>query len=157
MGWVLTVFIDADGCPVKDEVYRVAERYGLDVRVVANHYTHTPASPRIEAVVVPKDFDAADNWIVEHTGPGDIVVTADILLAARCLTQGARVVGPKGQEITGESIGDAVASRELAPTPPRNGRSHRRPAPMDKKDRSRFLSKLDEMVNAVRRDAGSAG
>ena len=154
---MLTVFIDADGCPVKDEVYRVAQRYGLTVRVVANHYTRVPQSPQVEAVVVANDMDAADNWIVDHAGPGDIVVTADIPLTARCLAKGARVVGLKGQELTEESIGDAVASRELGQHLRDMGVMTGGPAPTDKRDRSRFLSKLDEVVNAIRRQTGSGG
>lgn len=147
-----TIYIDADGCPVKDETYKVARRYQLAVRVVANRQTQVPSSPLIEAVVVGKGFDEADDWIVEQAGVGDIVITADIPLAARCLQKGARVLGPKGKPFTDDSIGDAVASRELSRHLREMGVHTDGPAPMAKKDRSRFLAKLDELVNAIRRE-----
>jgi uncharacterized protein YaiI (UPF0178 family) len=147
-----TIYIDADGCPVKGETYKVAKRYQLAVRVVANRHVQVPLSPLIETVVVGQGFDEADNWIVEHATVGDIVITADIPLAARCLEKGARVLGTKGKPFTEDSIGDAVASRELSQQLREMGVFTGGPAPMGKKDRSRFLSKLDEMVNAIRRD-----
>ena len=147
-----TIYIDADGCPVKDETYRVARRYQLAVRVVANHRVQVPPSPLIEAVVVGRGLDEADDWIVEHATVGDIVITADIPLAARCLEKGARVLGTKGKPFTENSIGDAVASRELSRQLREMGVHTGGPAPMGKKDRSRFLSRLDELVNAIRRD-----
>jgi uncharacterized protein YaiI (UPF0178 family) len=147
-----TIYIDADGCPVKDETYKVAGRYQLAVRVVANRHTQVPSSPLIEAVVVGKGFDEADDWIVEQASVSDIVITADILLAARCLQKGARVLGPKGKPFTEDSIGGAVASRELSQHLREMGVHTGGPAPMAKKDRSRFLAKLDELVNAIRRE-----
>ena len=147
-----TIYIDADACPVKDETYRVAGRYQLPVRVVANSHMRVPDSPLIGVMVVGNEMDAADDWIVENAGVGDIVITADILLAARCLGNGARVLGPKGKPFTEDCIGDAVASRELSQHLRESGLITGGPAPMAKKDRSRFLSKLDEMVNAIRRD-----
>ena len=147
-----TIFIDADGCAVKDEIYKVAARYQLPVRVVANRYTQVPASPLVEAIVVGKGLDEADDWIAEQAGVGDIVVTADIPLAARCLEAGARAVGPKGRPFTEDSIGNAVASRALSEHLREIGINTGGPSPMAAKDRSRFLSKLDEMVNAIRRD-----
>jgi uncharacterized protein YaiI (UPF0178 family) len=149
---VTTIYIDADGCPVKNETYKVARRYQLAVRVVANHHVQVPASPLIEVIVVGKGLDEADDWIVEHAGAGDIVITADIPLAARCLQAGARVLGPKGRAFTDDSIGDAVASRALSQHLREIGVNTGGPAPMAAKDRSRFLSRLDEMVNAIRRD-----
>ena len=151
------IFIDADGCPVKREVYRVAARYGLKVFVVANSYQGMPGMPLVEAVVVGTGFDAADNWIAGHVAPDDIVVTNDIPLADRCLKRGARVLGAKGNEFTEDSIGNALAAREL--------NSHLRdlgimgggPKPMQNKDASRFLSKLDEIVNAVMRQCPPQG
>lgn len=154
---MLTIFIDADGCPVKDEVYRVALRYGLTVRVVANTPIAVPRSKRIETVVVKNTPDAADFWIAEHVEPDDIVVTADIPLAASCLEKKARVVGPKGREFTGDSIGEALAMRELTGHLRDMGIMTGGPAPFASKDRSRFLSRLDEIVNAIRRQAGVAG
>lgn len=147
-----TIYIDADGCPVKDEAYKVAKRYQLAVRVVANRRNQVPSSPQIEAVVVGKGFDEADDWIVEQATVGDIVITADIPLAARCLKEGTRVLGPKGKPFTDDSIGDAVASRELSQHLREIGVHTGGPAPMAKKDRSRFLAKLDELVNAIRRE-----
>jgi len=148
----ITIYIDADGCPVKDETYKVARRYQLAVRVVANHHIQLPPLPLIEAITVGSGFDEADDWIVEHAGAGDIVITADIPLAARCLQNGARVLGQKGKEFTEDSIGNAVASRELSQHLREMGIHTGGPAPMAKKDRSRFLAKLDELVNAIRRE-----
>ena len=107
---MLTVFVDADACPVKDEVYRVARRYGLRVAVVANAPLRVPVGPLVELVVRP-GFGAADDWIAEQAGPGDIVVTADIPLAARCLAKGARALSPKGQPFTENDIGSALVVR----------------------------------------------
>ena len=146
-----TVYIDADGCPVKDETYKVALRYGLAVRAVANRHTQVPSSPLIEAVVVGQRFDEADDWIAERAGDGDIVITADIPLAARCLERGAAVLGHKGRRFTEESIGDALASRELSQTLREMGVQTGGPAPMAKKHRSHFLSSLDELINALER------
>lgn len=147
-----TIYIDADACPVKDETYKVARRYQLAVRVVANRYTQVPPSTLIQAIVVGNALDAADDWIAERAGISDIVITADILLAARCLHNGARVLGPKGKPFTDDSIGDSVASRALAQHLRESGLNSGGPAPMSKRDRSRFLAKLDELVNAIRRD-----
>lgn len=146
------IYIDADGCPVKDETYKVARRYQLVVRVVSNHPVHVPVWPQIEAIVVGNRLDEADDWIAERASAGDIVVTADIPLAARCLQAGARVIGPKGKAFTEDSIGDAVASRALSQHLREIGVNTGGPAPMAAKDRSRFLSRLDEMINAIRRD-----
>ncbi len=147
---MLTIYIDADACPVKDEVYRVARRYAMPVKVVANAPLRVPADALVELVVCP-GFGAADDWIAEQAGPGDIVITADIPLAARCLEKGARVLGPKGHPFTDNDIGSALAMRELMDELRQGGAVTGGPAPMTAKDRSRFLSKLDETVNAVRR------
>src|SRR5947209_20055919 len=109
---MLTLYVDADACPVKQEVYRVARRYGLPVKVVANAPLRVPADPLVELVVQP-GFGAADDWIAAHAGEGDVVVTADIPLAARCLANRARVLGPKGKPFTESDIGSALALREL--------------------------------------------
>jgi uncharacterized protein len=148
-----TIYIDADACPVKDEVYRVAQRYSLPVKVVANAPQRVPPDARIELVVRP-GFGAADDWIAEQAGPGDIVVTADIPLAARCLARQARVLGPKGIAFTESDIGSALAMRDLLADLRQGGESPAGlggPAPMTAKDRSRFLSKLDELATAARR------
>ena len=147
---MLTIYIDADACPVKDEVYRVARRYAMPVKVVANAPLRVPAGDLVELVVCP-GFGAADDWIAEQAGPGDIVITADIPLAARCLEKGARVLGPKGHPFTGNDISSALAMRELMDELRQGGAVTGGPAPMTAKDRSRFLSKLDETVNALRR------
>jgi uncharacterized protein YaiI (UPF0178 family) len=147
---MLTIYVDADACPVKSEVYRVAGRYALRVAVVANAPLRVPSDPLVE-LVVRQGFGAADDWIAEQAGPGDIVITADIPLAARCLERGARVLGPKGSEFTEEDIGSALAMRELMDTLRQGGERTSGPAAMTARDRSRFLSRLDEVVNAVRR------
>jgi uncharacterized protein YaiI (UPF0178 family) len=147
---VLTVYVDADACPVKDEVYRVARRYALRVVVVANAPLRVPVDALVELVVRP-GFGAADDWIAEQAGPGDVVVTADIPLAARCLAKGARALSPKGHSFTDNDIGAALAMRDLMDELRQGGAVTGGPAPMTPKDRSRFLSKLDEVINAVRR------
>jgi uncharacterized protein len=147
---VLTIYVDADACPVKDEVYRVARRYSMPVKVVANAPLRVPAGPLVELVVRP-GFGAADDWIAEQAGPGDVVVTADIPLAARCLLKGARVLDSKGRPFTDADIGEALAMRDLMDGLRQAGAVTSGPTPMTARDRSRFLSKLDEAVNAVRR------
>src|SRR5262245_54728354 len=147
---MLTIFVDADACPVKDEVYQVARRYQLPVKVVANASLRVPAEALVELVVCP-GFGAADDWIAEQVGRGDIVITADIPLAARCLAKEARVLGPKGHPFTEHEIGSALATRDLMEQLRQGGTMTGGPAAMAPKDRSRFLSKLDEAVNAVRR------
>ena len=146
----MTIYVDADACPVKDEVYRVARRYGLRVAVVANSPLRVPADPLVE-LVVRHGFGATDDWIAEQAGPGDIVVTADIPLAARCLAKEARVLDPKGCPFTENDIGVVMALRDLMDQLRQGGAVTGGPAPRTPKDRSRFLSKLDEAVNAVRR------
>jgi len=147
---MLTIYIDADACPVKDEVYRVARRYGMHVAVVANAPLRVPADALIE-LVVRRGFGAADDWIAEQAGPGDIVITADIPLAARCLAKEARVLDPKGRRLTDNDIGSVLAMRDLMDELRQGGVVTGGPAPMTSKDRSRFLSRLDEAVNAMRR------
>jgi len=149
----ICIYIDADACPVKAEIYRVAERYGLRVFVVANAYMAVPRDPRIERVVVGDGFDAADDWIASRAGSGDIVVTADIKLADRCLKAGAAVIGSTGVPFTASSIGMAVASRALMEDLRAMGEVTGGPKPMTPRDRSRFLSALDETVQRLRRAA----
>jgi uncharacterized protein len=144
------IYIDADACPVKDEVYRVAERYKLSVILVANQNIKTPLSQWIEMKVVTGSFDAADDWIVQEAKANDVVITADILLAQRCVLKGTKVLGPKGEEFTEDNIGSIVASRELMQNLRHMGEKGG-PAPMDKKARSQFLNKLDQILQALKR------
>lgn len=147
---MLTIYIDADACPVKDEVYRVARRYQMRVLVVARASMWTPADELIEMVACA-GFGVVDDWIAERAGEGDIVITADIPLAARCLANDAHVLDPRGNAFTESDIGAALAMRELMAALRQDGTVTGGPAPMTPKDRSRFLSKLDEAINAVRR------
>lgn len=148
------IFVDADACPVKDEVYKVARRYGLKVFVVAGTFLMAPREPLIERVIVEAGPDAADDWIAEQVGRGDIVVTHDIPLADRSLKAGALVIGPSGRVFTEDSIGQALASRAIGEHLRSVGEVTRGPAPFQAKDRSRFLSALDEAVHRARRLAG---
>jgi uncharacterized protein YaiI (UPF0178 family) len=150
----ISIFVDADACPVKAEVYRVAERYGLRVYVVANSFINVPRDPRVERVVVNDSFDAADDWIAEHAGATDIVVTADIPLADRSLKKGATVIGSTGVPFTSASIGMAMANRDLLANLRAMGEMSGGPKPMTQRDRSRFLSTLDEAVNRLKRRSG---
>ena len=149
----MPIFIDADACPVKEEIYRVARRHAVKVFVVANAPIRVPREELIELVVVPGGFDAADDWIVAHAALGDVVVTTDIPLAERGLKNGARVLGPKGHEFHEDSIGEAMATRALLEMLRHSGDFMGGPAAFAKADRSRFLSKLDELLHAVRRGA----
>ncbi len=146
------IFIDADGCPVKDETYKVAERYQLKVIIVANKALTIPLNPLLEMKVVSGNFDAADDWIVENCNNGDIVITADILLAERCVKKLARVLGHKGDEFTEDNIGSAVASRELMQNLRHMGEVKGGPAPMDKKAKSNFLGTLDRIIQSLKKD-----
>lgn len=145
------IFVDADGCPVKKEVYRVAQRYGLNVTLVANSWVETPKADWVKMIIVGHGLDAADDWIVEHVASGDIVISADIPLAARCLEKDARVLGPTGRVFTEDSIGEALASRELLSQLRELGTMTGGPAPFDRRDRSRFLQRLDEVIQRGRR------
>jgi len=147
------IFIDADACPVKEEVYRVAARYGLKVFVVANSFIRTPRDASIELVSVGQGFDAADDWIAERATPQDIVITSDIPLAGRCLKAGAVVVAPNGKPFTESSIGMALAMRELMSDLRSMGEAKGGPPPFSPRDRSAFLSALDEAVTRLRRTA----
>jgi len=148
---MLDVFIDADACPVKDEVYRVAKRHGLVVYVVSNSWIRVPESADVRAIVVKGDFDAADDWIVEHAGADDIVISSDIPLAARCLQKGAAVLRPNGRPFTEDNIGDALASRELLSQLRELGEVSGGPAPFAARDRSVFLQRLEEAIQTLRR------
>ena len=140
------ILVDADACPVKDEVVRVAARHGLKTIFVANFGLRPSRDPLIENVMVPQGADAADDWIVEHAGAGDIVITSDIPLAGRALKQGATVLGPTGRPFTESSIGMALAMRELNQHLRETGESRGLNAGFTAKDRSMFLQALDEAV-----------
>ena len=145
------IYVDADACPVKDEVYRVAQRYGLKVLLVSNAWLRAPNEEWIAVVVVGAELDAADAWIVEHVTEDDIVVTADIPLAALCLEKGSSVLGPRGRPFTEDSIGGALATRELMSQLREMGEVTGGPPAFEKRDRSQFLQALDQMVHAIRK------
>lgn len=149
----IQIYIDADACPVKDETYKVAARYKIKTYVVANSHLKIPLDPLVEMKIVTGAFDAADDWIAESVTDRDIVITADILLAERCVKKGARALGPKGVEFTEDNIGSAVANRELMQNLRHMGEMRGGPAPMDKKARSNFLGKLDQIIQALLRKA----
>lgn len=148
-----SIFIDADACPVKDEVYRVAARYGLQVFVVSNAWINTPREKWIEQVVVDAGPDLADDWIAERAGPGDVVITADIPLADRCLKAGAQALKSNGQPFTPDSIGSALAGRLVGEHLRSIGVATSGPPPFGAADRSRFLQALDQAVVRARKVA----
>jgi uncharacterized protein len=148
---VLHIYVDADACPVKQEVYRVARRYGLGVTLVANSWMRVPDESWLALEVVGEGFDAADDWIVGRVRPDDIVITADVPLASRCLKGGARVIGPTGRPFTDDNIGQVVATRDLLAGMRGAGEMTGGPPPITKRDRSRFLQQLDEVVQSIRR------
>jgi uncharacterized protein len=149
---LLHIFVDADACPVKPEVYRVASRYRLDVTLVANSWMRVPNERWLALKVVEDGFDAADDWIVEHVQPHDIVITGDIPLASRCLKRGAHVIGPTGKPFTENNIGETVATRDLLSELRGAGEITGGPPPLKKLDRSRFLQRLDEVIQSIRRN-----
>ena len=143
----IRIYVDADACPVKDETYRVAQRYGLKTFVVSNSFMMIPSHPLIERVIVDAGPDAADDWIAERARPGDIVVTQDIPLADRALRAGASAVAPTGRPFTADSIGQALAQRALMEQLRSSGEFTGGPKPFDRGDRSRFLQALDLLVS----------
>lgn len=150
---MLEIYVDADACPVKEEVFRVAERHRLFVHIVSNRWHRVPGHPLIRGVVVPEGPDSADNWIAERIGTGDIAVTTDIPLAARCLDRQARVLAPNGKPFAEASIGMALATRELMAHLRETGQITGGPSSYTRQDRSRFLSALETMIQAIRRGA----
>jgi len=152
----ITIYIDADACPVKDETYKVAGRYGLKVYVVANAYINVPRVEMIERVVVAEGPDAADDWIAERAGPGDIVITADVPLASRCVKAGAVALSPSGKAFDERSIGMALATRNLMDDLRSAGEITGGPKPFSPRDRSSFLSALDLAVVRLKRDGFGA-
>jgi uncharacterized protein len=147
----MQIFIDADACPVKDEVYKVAARYGLTTTVVSNSFIQIPASALIARMIVDAGPDVADDWIAERTGPGDIVVTNDIPLAERVLKAGGAAIAPNGRVFTPDSIGAALANRAIGEHLRSIGEVTGGPKAFDRTARSRFLQALDEAVNRERR------
>jgi len=148
---LLHIFVDADACPVKQEIYRVADRYKLSVTLVAGSRMRIPDDARIALKVVDQGLDAADDWIVEHLEADDIVITGDVPLAARCVRKGAYVLGTSGKPFTEDNIGSALATRDLLSGLRELGEVTGGPPPFDKRDRSRFLEGLDTAVNEIRR------
>jgi uncharacterized protein len=147
----LRILVDADACPVKEEVYKVAFRHEVPVAIVSNSHLRVPPHPLIEGVVVSAGFDAADDWIAEAAGAKTVVITADILLADRCLKSGATVIAPNGKPFTANSIGTAVATRAIMADLRAGGDVVGGPPPFSKSDRSRFLSALDEALVRLKR------
>ena len=148
---MLHIYVDADACPVKEEIYRVAKRYHLGVTLVAGSRMRLPDEPGVVLKVVDQGLDAADDWIVEHVEANDIVITADIPLAARCIRKGAYVLGITGKPFTAENIGTALATRDLLSELRLVGEITGGPPPFAKRDRSRFLQALDKAINEILR------
>ncbi len=147
----LRILVDADACPVKDEIYRVAERHAVPVSIVANSAFRVPVGPMVDRVVVSDGFDAADDWIAERADAKSIVITADILLADRCLKAGATVIAPTGKPFTTSSIGSAIATRAIMADLRAGGDVIGGPAPFGKADRSRFLSAREAALVRMKR------
>jgi uncharacterized protein YaiI (UPF0178 family) len=153
----IIILVDADACPVKPEIYKVAERHGLKVFVVANAPIAVPRTPMVERVVVPGGMDEADHWIAERARPGAIVVTADIPLASRSVKAGATTIAPNGRAFTDDSIGTALAVRNLMDDLRSAGAATRGPPPFSQKDRSAFLSALDLAIVRLKRAGFAPG
>jgi hypothetical protein len=145
------IYVDADACPVKDEIYRVASRHGLPVSVVAGNFIRVPQDPMIERIAAGSRMDAADDWIAGRAGPGDIVVTSDIPLASRCVKAGAEVIAPNGKPFTEASIGMTLAVRNLMTDLRSSGEVTGGPKSFAARDRSAFLSALDQTIRRIQR------
>jgi len=145
------IYVDADACPVKDEIYRVAARHGLPVSVVAGNFIRVPPDPLIERVAAGSGMDAADDWIAERAGKGDIVVTSDIPLASRCVKAGCEVIAPTGKPFTEASIGMTLAVRNLMTDLRSSGEVTGGPRSFTSRDRSAFLSALDQTIRRIQR------
>lgn len=148
----LIIYVDADGCAVKEEIYKLARRHHIKVILVANQYLNIPSEPIIEMKVVSGGFDAADDWIAENIEKSDILITSDLLLADRCIQRGARVVGPKGRELDSENIGSALAIRNLNSHLRDLGHKNTGPKAMEKENRSQFLSTMDHVIHRCLRE-----
>ena len=151
---MLSIFVDADACPVKKEIYVVAKRHNLRVILVSNQPMRDPQEDWIQLIIVGSELDEADDWIVDHLESDDIIVSADIPLADRCLKRGACVLGPTGRPFTEDNIGEALATRDLLTRLYESRTIMGGPAPLKKEDRSRFLHSLDEMIQSIRRRRG---
>ena len=146
------IYIDADSCAVRNETYKVAARYHLKVIVVANQYLNTPLDINIQMQVVSGNFDAADDWIIENIKPGDILITSDILLAERAVKKNIKVIGQKGDEFDEENIGSAISGREINEHLRNLGNKKTGSSVMTKNDRSKFLGKLDQVIQKLKRE-----
>ena len=146
-----SIYVDADACPVKQEIYRVVRRYDLNVTLVANSWMRIPDEKGLSLKIVEEGFDVADDWIVDHVQSNDIVVTADIPLASRCLKKDAFVIGTTGKPFTKDNIGQVLATRDLLSDLRSAGEITSGPKPLMKQDRSRFLQQLDEVIQLIRR------
>ncbi len=149
----MKILVDGDACPVKDEIVRVATRTGLPVTMVSNQGLRAALGPNVTNIMVGAEFDAADHWIVDHCAPDDIVITADIQLAARCLEKHAHVLGPSGQAFTADNIGSALAGRELSAYLREAGEIKGHNPGFTKQDRSQFLQALDTLIGRIKRGA----
>jgi uncharacterized protein YaiI (UPF0178 family) len=149
----IRIYVDADACPVKDEIYRVAARHGLPVTVVANGFIRVPQDPLIDRVAAGSAPDAADDWIAQRAGAHDIVITADIPLASRCVKVGAQVIAPNGKPFTADSIGMTLAVRNLMHDLRSAGEVTGGPRPFEPRDRSAFLAALEQAIRRVQRAA----
>lgn len=153
----ICILVDADACPVKAEIYRVAERHDLRVIIVANSFIQIPRDQqKVERIIVSDKLDAADDWIAENSRPGAIVITADIPLASRALEKGASVIAPNGRVHTQNTIGNTLATRNLMDSLRSAGETTRGPSPFSPKDRSAFLSALDLAIVRLKRDGFKA-
>jgi uncharacterized protein len=150
------IYVDADACPVKEEIYRVAARHGLAVSVVAGQFIRVPQHPLIERIAAGPAMDAADDWIADRAGPGDIVITADIPLASRCVKSGADVIAPNGKPFTEQSIGMTLAVRNLMTDLRSSGEITGGPKSFAARDRSAFLSALDQTIRRIQRRRAEA-
>lgn len=147
----ILIYIDADACPVKDETYRVAARHRIKVFLVANAYIAVPRDVEVERVIVPAGLDVADDWIAERVEEGDLVITADVPLAARVVAKGAEAIGPTGKPFTASSIGMQLATRNLMADLREAGEVTRGPRPFSPRDRSEFLQSLDRAIQRLKR------
>lgn len=153
---MLHIYVDADACPVKDEVFRVARRHDLPVVLVSSQWMRVPGEGRVTMQVVPAGMDAADDWIASHAGAGDVVITADVPLAARCVAAGAAVIGTNGRPFTEDNVGEALATRDLLAGLRGAGEVTGGPPPFGPRDRSRFLQALEQAIQTIRRRAPRA-
>ncbi len=154
---LINIYVDADASPVKNETIRVAKRYNIKVYFVSNYKTKTPAYELTEKIIVGNHMDAADDWIVDHVTIDDIVITADVPFASRCIKKGAVVLDPNGRILTEETIGEALSHRDIMTFLRDTGNTAGWSPPYHKRNRSRFLQRLDDLIQAIRRREGNTG